>query len=1374
MSETTPIPVLDPTTEGLDTAAEAALAEQQHLQELAKSLHIEVLDVSRTAVEAKAIDHGDAYIAEQTSQHGFKGLMKRVWTGNIAHDYIRQREVQRGRNTIVEEGNSFALSGGTKDQHDAAMGAVVNRFTEGLLSEGESSHELDDSEPSQNLRTGIQELVRGFASGSVSLEGLEEDKTRLLSDYGRTLRAEDRNKGLLFANNITEVAIAAKAAWTHGLALDKIDQLLSINSGEARTGVRTEARQTATDKIVNTLYSTKAGAMVNETTIALAVGTFMTISKFTTRKVATAVGAFVGLGVGAGLIAGARAHAKFGQDRQLHHRQMATSGEMPAAGSAKYREKIEETRYDTARASDLYDQLAQARAAVNEADPATQQELVNIVAEIATRIRLSDEESKDLIQYDNETTVEQERLAMAIQLDEAKLQLMRSGVSAATISESASSVAELLRSDISDKDRVFAKMQRQETMKMAAVGFISGMVIGDSIQEVKAAFSDDLQGVFEGDSSNQDRRTLLAGIFSSHHHTVANHLATAGHETALNKDLSVGLPPDYHMQGTSAGHYELVGPDAKPLVGNITLNSHGQIDPASLAALHNAGVNINSHSESYTTSRRVFEKSTRTPAEYMNAHPDQFTNIHRELWYNNDTTIFDKNELRLDWGGQGGSGMDAHGNYQFDVKSMFPAGSFHEGAHTDAQQLLSSGKMAIALSLDKSAQAHVMMIHVGANGIATIKADSWEARSLFENRNGQAHFVGGYAEAVQLMGHNPNGGESVRMLATVVGDNHPKPAVDTISHIVTTQHERTIMDMNVAEKGDLPIEIPFPVPLYGRRGLEKLKNSNENSIDSPDNGYYGGYYGAALQERRAEWAQELSPRLVEDPSADLDTGTELADYRQRQGEKRGEGYLAEVDNYIAQNENLKNIGDETKALVCIPVAAASEADNIYKTLSLYAQQSEESKKSTVVLLNVNWLQAIEGDPEKMDRVRKTHEEIERARADFPDVRIASFDKVWSADFIEERTIYNSKGKPEVRLFGEVIKVLYDTAALAVGQAVTDGKRKTASEAMIITNDADAQGLTRQYLDRYISSLEKNPTVDVFAGLIRWGTREYVDYPGYGLSAGFYAVMNIATQRPGANRTALSTTGPNAGFRLSAYAATGGCEDRKDQGAGADAILGQRVSDARKGLSPSNRSGKQGYGYGSATISSSSTSAVPLSTPQKDRMISMHVGGAQIDTLADRLLGAYKAGDWIASGWNGFDGGEGYQDRTDVAKNAPALKAENAKKDIDSISTRVETNVSGFVNGWYRDAATATSAIALYFGTKDKQGRPLYTTRWDGKSGWEGSGTFHFEFTKEGKAWLQDRLLKDSSGKRDPYGMRVRQQIYGRRQVAPNTLFVAPS
>lgn len=160
---------------------------------------------------------------------------------------------------------------------------------------------------------------------------------------------------------------------------------------------------------------------------------------------------------------------------------------------------------------------------------------------------------------------------------------------------------------------------------------------------------------------------------------------------------------------------------------------------------------------------------------------------------------------------------------------------------------------------------------------------------------------------------------------------------------------------------------------------------------------------------------------------------------------------------------------------------------------------------------------------------------------------------------------------------------------------------------------------------------------------------------------------------------------------------------------------------------------------------------------------MHIGGAQIDTLGDRLLGAYRQGRWIAAGWNGFDNG-GYEDRS-VSASKGNLAPENPAKDIDGIAERLKINVEGFINSWYRDAGMATGALALYIGTKDEKGRPLYTAWWDGRPGWgeDCTGRFHFDLTKAGKTWLQKRLLKDTRGRRDPYGARLRRKLYSERE-----------
>src|SRR5665213_1230651 len=90
--------------------------------------HIQIAEVS-DAVAANATDRAEEFISERTRGRGFNGILKKIWYGNIARDYYRQREIRRGRQEITESGNVYALDRGSQGQHDAAMGAVVERFT---------------------------------------------------------------------------------------------------------------------------------------------------------------------------------------------------------------------------------------------------------------------------------------------------------------------------------------------------------------------------------------------------------------------------------------------------------------------------------------------------------------------------------------------------------------------------------------------------------------------------------------------------------------------------------------------------------------------------------------------------------------------------------------------------------------------------------------------------------------------------------------------------------------------------------------------------------------------------------------------------------------------------------------------------------------------------------------------------------------------------------------------------------------------------------------------------------------------------------------------------------------------------------------------
>ena len=63
----------------------------------------------------------------------------------------------------------------------------------------------------------------------------------------------------------------------------------------------------------------------------------------------------------------------------------------------------------------------------------------------------------------------------------------------------------------------------------------------------------------------------------------------------------------------------------------------------------------------------------------------------------------------------------------------------------------------------------------------------------------------------------------------------------------------------------------------------------------------------------------------------------------------------------------------------------------------YAQQNSDALKKNMMLLHVNWFKSAESDPEQLALIRRTQSEIERAKADFPELKIASIESQWSEE-----------------------------------------------------------------------------------------------------------------------------------------------------------------------------------------------------------------------------------------------------------------------------------------------------------------------------------------------------------------------------------------
>jgi hypothetical protein len=1319
--------------------------------------------------------------------------------GNVGRGYYLDKYRQETEQQIIESGNLLIADNVFDDDYRTQTTMRFVHEYDDLVhtAAGERRTKLDletkpdgtRDEEGTRLKETLHKLIKDAAdgayddtNGNFDEAAFNEDKKRAITDAVQQGLTKDHvGPSLIYADNLVQIATHVRAAVSQrrlageSVTAEEILQNADIILGEAKTGARTEIKESVVEKVTNKLSKLP---WVNEATVATAVSLAYSVGGWAVKRgIGRVVSAVALPGLAGGVWAALRENAHIKEDMVQHARE-AAEGKIDRSQLSGLREKVDGAIYETKSATELknqigmlYDEHGDLR--INSSEHFT--EAMFMIAEAQARIRLSDERKIDLISFSDVSKVEKERFELDLALAKSKVDMRRllnnstddelralglgdrviaqmrvpendaldylmdpqiegtQGVLAATISRLEEGSEENGEQGMNARDRVANKLRRAEVTKALLKGTLIGGIIGLVGQEIRADFSDNQEGIlFEGQQPNTEHQTALRALWDStlgnggEHNTVS---ADPNNSIELVANTKVVLPEGFKIEHTP-GSPEATVTGHGITVEHLTLSPDGSLTNESLQHLQQAGFNV-AH-EAGTISHDVVHQVTgESAADFVKNHADATTHVSRDFWYDNNTpSIYDKNELGL-WDPQ----HQADGSISIHI-NMTEHGSQHGANAAHWQQLAREGNLKVALSMSKGTQTDVFMFNIDEKGNAIIPADHPMA-GMFSEKNGEFKFNGQYTEVVQVHGTDQNGVTHIRPMATDIG-RHINSFTDTI----TTKEIGKTNIYTISHTGTPPdVLVPPTVPIYGRRGLAP-PNKAPTPVRPPE-GYYG-YYSGSPEVRWAKWAGERSPRIAENPNADLNTGEELRWYREEQLRRRGKEYIDEIDGYIAANkETLKKMDSDIKLTVCIPVAGASESENIYDTLSLYAQQDLDAQKATMIFLNVNWLERLEGDPDQMAKIQKTLAEIERARLDFPDLNIISFQKVWSEEFVASR---------EGRIYGEVIKVLYDVAALSVEEAIREGRRKDTDEAILITNDADVKGMSRRYLQNYIKASSDNPETDVFTGAIRWGSDVYREYPGYGVSSVFYSVANMMYER-GTERRKLgqvSTTGPNAGFRLSAYAAVGGCEDAPDMGAGADAVLGQRVASARRGdgIAPASSSS----GSSSVASGGSTTYPGPTPTPQpanRTREVGRHVGGAQVDTFGDRLLGAYRRGEWIAQGWAGFDSG-GYQDRS-VSASAGLLSPEDPKNDIDGITTRVETNIKGFINHWYRDPAIAASALAFTFGGKTSDGTPIYDARWD-------KGEFKFSFTPTGKKVLQEMLLRESNGG-DPYGPRIRRQLY---------------
>lgn len=210
-------------------------------EELKKALNVQVVDMSH-GVAANAVDYAEDRLNERKSGF-FSNMWKSVTDRGVIRAIRRQHFVNRGRNEILETGDLNVHKQGTAASHQQEDEAVVSRFAldatseYDLLHEGETNDRLDETGQGREFAAELRNAVRDYAAGRITEEELQERGNAASTRYGETAHPQDRNRGLLYKNNLLTAARHARAAAEHGVAMDRIDQAIGIHVGPHASGL---------------------------------------------------------------------------------------------------------------------------------------------------------------------------------------------------------------------------------------------------------------------------------------------------------------------------------------------------------------------------------------------------------------------------------------------------------------------------------------------------------------------------------------------------------------------------------------------------------------------------------------------------------------------------------------------------------------------------------------------------------------------------------------------------------------------------------------------------------------------------------------------------------------------------------------------------------------------------------------------------------------------------------------------------------------------------------------------------------------------------------------------------------------------------------
>ena len=1351
-----------------------------------------MIDQSKDARDF-ARDAADARLTSELNEGGkFRRFIKGIWKGNIAREFYRQQYIREAQ-AQIEAGQDVLLhETGDTGQRTRAQMSTIERFQSEhheMLNRGagEGSEKLaKDSE----LAVGLKGVIRDFVEGKLTNEGLKEERNRVIEAYRAKYGDAQVGEGLVRIDNMLDIAESVKGAIEHGESLDNVMANMKIITGEARTGARSEASHNRADKAIEWLGKRKILSVLPDSFIATATAVATGILKVGSTKTIGAVFQTLLPGVGSAVIAGVREMVHLKKERNQHMREMAMGKEMTPAPEPKgrlgrflrkilgnRREQLEATRYSTESAVDLTNRLRdhQNNILMDDADrkpgqsrdDALREALAQLSA-VEARTLIADTQKKDLISFSDVAKVNDERMQLALaraelkvlltkELDDAtkaRLQLDINHTVNDLINNQAGATIDLIKEDISAKDKAFRGLRNRRVAKMATIGLVTGLLMGMGAQEAVAAFDGTRVGVFEQmaghqvDADGDQHQTLLRGLV---HGDGPEHYAAS---TEMGEPANVGdhgtlqVSKDHNLVRNPDGTFNLVDPNGKASVENLKMNPDGTMPQESEDLLRSHGMNVDK-SASYTTQNEVRQQVGLDTFMENRLNSGEAVHVTRDFWYDNNTAPFDKNELGLHRGGVGGTGINADGNYEI-VAEMKPGGSYHDDQVANFMELGRQGKLKITLSPTGDTQTTPLIVEMKPGMvpetqldgsvkmvekmIGTISPES-NPGQFIAVENGRIELDGKYAEVSEMGQIDSQGVQHIRPLATWVGRDIAGPVTDIVK--TPEFHPITKITTGGYEGPNTFTEMAPTNFVNSRRAIEVVGRREREDTRSAYYSSYNGYdYRRMSPEDLRRLQDGMSPRLWSNPDVDLNPAEEFRWYRSELLKRRGGDYLNEIDRKIQASPELSNLGAPVKDILIMPVNAAGDKEKrIYDVLAAEAAQDPEKLKESMYLLHVNWFQDLMNDPEKRDSIEQVRADIERAKVDFPQLSIATIETEWDRNEVSDGVI------------GHVSRRLNDAALLSIDKAMEEGRMPPDHKVIITRRDADPIGLHRGHLKHMHDAADENPETDVFTGTTSFDNAKADRLPGLVFAGNFMQALELLSTRTGR----VHTGGANFAIRAEMLAAIGLADDG-DNGAGSDDVaLGHRISFARS----RDRLSYIG-GPGPVVTLGASSGSGAQGTPNTHRKVAKRVAGARIDTDSDREEALYIRGVPIIFTWSGgaFDK-NGYADRDAAFKGSKRRMRERLMFDGDTIVDRIEKDLRSTIALAGSESLVRTALAFTFAGMKDKPSTEAYELTFSADGG------VGFKLTDVGKQEILRHLRRSEGGRRDSYGRRKLRQLYGK-------------